>query len=122
MSDAITPALTPDEWGAALCRGDFAYFADTEDVSQHGKAALCLYGPPFGFTHEDVELLRSIARDRVLRVAMEGPQPDEQLRLLADRIAALLPPPTLPPGVQERRFLSPSEVEAKFGLDADDCE
>lgn len=68
-------------------------------VSQrHALAALCLYGQPFGFTREDLQLLREevepAACDRAVypeeheRVSKEF----AHLRNLADRIAALLPP------------------------------
>jgi hypothetical protein len=62
--------------------------------SRHRVAALALHGQPFGFTREDVEILRAIGIsqlvggrntdiNRIIRDRANG---------LADRIAALLPP------------------------------
>lgn len=58
----------------------------------HALAALALHGQPFGFTWEDVDALRRCAD------AIEGADGgyfdagSEDLRAVADRIAALLPP------------------------------
>lgn len=80
----------------------------------HALAALCLYGQPFGFTQEDVECLRCCAADQrkhmtdwlevgEVDLATTGKQrliiAESYRRIadwfdsLADRIAALLPPP-----------------------------
>jgi hypothetical protein len=99
----IPPALTEDEWkigmtdrhpeepwgDVALSGGGVAitgvpYYTPIEN--RHACAALCLYDQTFGFTHEDVKLLRLIADGR-------GVYPGINVDLLADRIAALLPPP-----------------------------
>lgn len=48
----------------------------------HALAALALYGQRFGFTHEDVRILRDLAEELVR----------DDLHDLADRIEALLPP------------------------------
>ena len=116
----VRPALTPEEWEAEkrpqYWRADRPCIrteydglrVELDDVStgepelfgsvlvpaedRHALAALALHGQPFGFTRKDVALLRSIAHNRGLGAAIGGPQPDEQLRDLAARIAALLPP------------------------------
>jgi hypothetical protein len=94
----MLPALTPEEWGAMRISPDrtsrfHAHRVDFNDgLVVNGAwidpcralAALALYGQPFGFTHEDVVLLRSSSWD-----VEEG---GEALRMLASRIKALLPP------------------------------
>lgn len=96
----IGPALTPEEWKAALYRGDYRFFAETEDVSSHGKAALCLHGQPFGFTRAMVEALRETASTaraytHYAMLTEEYDKIDKEADLAdaaADRIEALLPP------------------------------
>ena len=80
-------ALTRGEWAAALRRGDFAYFAETEDVTDHGVAALLLHDQPFGFTWADVDALR-------LAAAYDPTTGELSMALdsLAQRIEELLPP------------------------------
>ena len=96
MGEKIEPALTAEEW-ARIHAGEWheEVLADLDRHSAHARAALALHGQPFGFTREDVELLRKI-----------GPFVDRQiidrdagayewlgaLMPLADRIEALLPP------------------------------
>lgn len=59
--------------------------AEWEIDNRPALAALCLYGTPQGFTQEDVEKLRD----------MDPRHADwHYLDQLADRIAALLPPPS----------------------------
>ena len=97
MSEKIEPALTAEEWahvaplpavGVELVWPDAVGRAERV-VGAHAAAALALYGQPFGFTREDVALLRGerfggFNEDRVeLWEAMDN---------LAARIAALLPP------------------------------
>lgn len=113
VSEEITPALTPEQWKeleptvhlsgtepwGALDLGTHGFFVDEgkrlslgsspdEDTSltpenRHIIAAVCLYGERFGFTQEDVNMLRD-------------PHPDAeyfaQLARFAAKIAALLPP------------------------------
>lgn len=115
MSD-VKPALTAEEWadfesyGVELSEGSDGVLVqsvssrgrldiepaegtiatvDNEDGSRHALAALCLHGQPFGFTREDVELLRAVA-DAI----QYDPTEDRVLRSLAKRIEALLPPET----------------------------
>ena len=105
MSEPIRPALTPEEWAKIQIRRDLDYpyrisilhpFRDPRSYSldeyRHALAALCLHGQPEGFTREDVDLLREVS-------ALLAPRPHEgsflkvgPLLMLADRIAALLPP------------------------------
>jgi hypothetical protein len=99
----IKHALTAEEWEEHLAHPDMI-IQPVRDVrtysrhDQHQLAAKHLYGQPYGFTHEDVAILRGSATALVpsdlyyplaLResVAM-------YLRSLADRISALLPPET----------------------------
>lgn len=120
MSDAVTPALTPEEWKYVTLAGspdgvygvELMVFPDgsinverARDAlykgrEKHAAAALCLYRRSFGFTREDV--------DAALRGAVGvGMNHDERcistdgctcntaadrLEALAARIAALLPP------------------------------
>jgi len=56
----------------------------------HQAAALALHGQPFGFTRDDVYLLTGLAHQSyAFRIMAENAA---QLRKLAGRIAALLPP------------------------------
>lgn len=99
MSDEIKPALTASEWTQHLSGNS----GDVDDAvewasrkvaetimssgpNRHALAALCLYGQPFGFTREDIEMLRGIGRG--------GDYGDwgGLFESLTQRIAALLPP------------------------------
>ena len=117
MTDPIPPALTPEEWstkarmwpadgdegdaiplgfqiddeqgGAVVIPIDYEgcyrqAFFDGND--RHGLAALCLYGQSFGFTRADVDALLYTLDD----ASKCGT--DDELRSIAARIAALLPP------------------------------
>ena len=111
MTNEIRPALTPEEWEMFNKQGHGPHDGPLRDVElrdeviavfpqgegwygkgtdRHALAALALHGQPFGFTREDVELLREhIGRDCHAvhsQAAMH----------LADRIAALLPPEPTP--------------------------
>lgn len=94
---SIEPALRPEDWRAALHRGDFWYFAETEDVSDHSKAALYLHNQPFGFTHEDVDALADClpgdveSEDDYVERCYDPAQVDRAYAALA-KIKALLPP------------------------------
>ena len=118
----IKPALTAEEWAEIICRrGDPESYTGsgvpTIEVSaqsimgsrlpQIGRpqalAALCLHNQPFGFTREDVDLIKyacivsRIKMEKSLKLGMEN-QADADLvtirtyRSLKDRIEALLPP------------------------------
>jgi hypothetical protein len=108
MSDIpkIQPALSPEEWtaleamrngtviGIAMTgqgdeqvslqvhwAGDWEDTYDFQVWDRDALAALALHGQPFGFTREDVDLLRWVAEHT-----------DHATGRLADRIEALLPP------------------------------
>ena len=109
----IKPALTAEEWAnfKNVVRDDGAFtlvfscdpphFIDvaneTGGILQYtirvpqehlsALAALCLHGQPYGFTRGDVGRLRQVAD----AIAYD-PDEDRDLRDLADRIEALLPP------------------------------
>jgi len=86
----IQPAMTAEQWAMALaCPPGVIYGFNQRDegvMLTHRMAAMCLYGQPFGFTQEDVELLRDWRNGAI------GPGHAEWNRSLIDRIAALLPP------------------------------
>ena len=121
MSEEIKPALTAEEWRlgvksssenleaqqlrsvfitreasvsltvVAPWGGDSERITVGEDM-RHALAALALYGQPFGFTREDVEILRQMPT--YIRGLGLGGHPDGAARFiagLAARIAALLP-------------------------------
>lgn len=72
------------QWNGTADR-KWCYPSESE---RHALAALCLHEQPFGFTQQDVAMLRQEADD-------EWPASHEMhaaLTNLADRIAALLPP------------------------------
>lgn len=56
----------------------------------HGVAAVLLYRQAFGFTHDDVQLLRKLVKDLTSSDFTQARS--LKLKALADRIAALLPP------------------------------
>ena len=111
MNPPITPALTPEEWESkelawptvALSTtgdkgelsvwdgelDDDSHFVKVKDSDRHSLAALALHGQPFGFTHEDVALLREEAEGEWNGAHMEQ---GRKLLVLAARIEALLPP------------------------------
>ena len=64
---------------------------DVEPKDRHAVAAMALHGQPFGFTHEDVRLLRNSA-DNVVSDSNWHYADAEALNALADRIEKLLPP------------------------------
>jgi hypothetical protein len=106
MNEKIQPALSDEEWAEALAWPDgtgeyvvrsaerLGYHNEPEDL--HLVAALALHGQPFGFTWEDVDALRGMARayraeGGVLAIGLA-----DHLDGLADRIVALLEPRELP--------------------------
>lgn len=99
----IPPALTSEIWNDLLEHGirmtTIESAAEGMDLTRtleeperdevarrHACAALCLYDQPFGFTHEDVEVLRFCAN------ALDDDPRGPQLTALAVRISRLLPP------------------------------
>lgn len=111
----IEPALTAEEWGHPEHRvernGDWIYEPPIltcpvvgslnsgvalGDI-RHAAAALCLYGQPFGFTREDIKVIRDAARD--LTTGIEdasqvrfAERHAAELNEIADRLESLLPP------------------------------
>lgn len=97
MSDEIKPAMSAEEWQRKQSRDAWInpedgqlYVGDDEwewrpviAQDRHALAALALHGRPFGFTREDVTLLREAADVSASARALLN---------LTDRIAALLPP------------------------------
>lgn len=88
----MSAALTKEEWERHLGRVyDISGELDTQG-RPHALAALCLHGQPFGFTREDVKVLREIHR-----YVRDGIEPcdqydDSRILAIASRIEALLPP------------------------------
>ena len=99
-------ALTPDEWRRMASTDGFCEVSTTVERvtvrldgdehftlnAPHAVAALCLHGQSFGFTAFHVALLHVVAdaRDEIFG----DDERAEELRHLADKIAALLPPDT----------------------------
>lgn len=96
----VQPALTPEEWQryAPWNRPLAQHVIDIAKENPHGAAALALHGQPYGFIWDDYyELL-----DNVYEIEHDYGPPQflvperkrqvEQLRSIAARIAALLPP------------------------------
>ena len=115
MTDKIAPALTPEEWGGDLIDviggfgGHVSWGQGIVDIRstlpperfRHALAALALHGQPFGFTREDVGVLREDAAlwatradfYGLLTVAHQACMTEYRKRVsLAARIEALLPP------------------------------
>lgn len=92
-------AMTPDEWAEAYtntCHGDgdpMGCDICFGQYQRHAQAALALHQQPFGFHDDDRALLRLL----VEVLPRRGGIADEhiaRLTSLADRIEAMLPPPT----------------------------
>lgn len=104
----LKPALTREQWLAVLSDPYWYEYQGPQHggssqphiTSRHGKAATALYGQPFGFTPEDVAMLRGVAQETRFmekHVGAYSPQfvseySAEAMDSIADRIAALLPP------------------------------
>lgn len=93
-TEQIKPALSATEWASwrrGVMNSDLLEFS-AEDIGgneyrRHAVAALALYGQSYGFTQDDVQLLRGIAAGHELIMGRWPRAAD-----LADRIQALLPP------------------------------
>ena len=111
VSEKIQPALSEQEWAAALAHrygtADYAqgiteyairavqHISGDEKRRPHVVAALCLHGEPFGFTWEDVATIRANCDGFQYVARTTGANLDgevDKLLNIADRIAALLPP------------------------------
>ena len=90
----IKPALTAEEWAGFL--GDITTpvgwleggckWSRGEGDGHDGAAAMLLHDQPFGFTWDDVDMLKMSAR------TVLGAMEHKALLSIADRIEALLPP------------------------------
>ncbi|MDB4893129.1 MAG: hypothetical protein JWL61_4984 [Gemmatimonadetes bacterium] len=100
MSDTpITPALTPEEWKDAIRdRAGMAeamqraWGTDAATGDEHALAALCLIYQPFGFTQEEAEWTRSLAKQWAEYDREWGEDDVRLASSVAAKIAALLPP------------------------------
>ena len=90
----VSPAVRAEGWAAHLDSGGNFKDRQGESWTRHAHAAFTLHDQPFGFTWDDVEVLRfhaegqrddSVPIDDVLKVP-------RSLHAIADRIEALLPP------------------------------
>jgi hypothetical protein len=113
MPDDIMPALDAEEWleyGAdRTVLRDFAMgkrpwgprrrYRDEEKL--HAVAAMALYGQPFGFTQTDIQLIEDEAVNHARKGAPSDLKRASELRELAKRIAALIPPPGVQPRIPE---------------------
>lgn len=80
-----------DDYVGVYCGDERSTLLDSS--GRHALAALCLHDQPFGFTREDVELLRDTKCSDVLHLGYAyEEEPEAHLNDLADRIEALLPP------------------------------
>lgn len=87
--DPSLPEPEPAYVPAVCISGDNPTWIRAEE-DRHRVAALCLHGQPFGFTWDDVEMIRwaaDVIQDEGINL-----QRAMDLRFTADRIAALLPP------------------------------
>lgn len=69
---------------------DYYRIAAVSPEECHALAALALYGQPFGFTREDVVLVRVVAEEWSGDMSISGYT--ARLNSIAKRIEALLPP------------------------------
>ena len=89
----IKPAYDPEDWPDPVTEGLSEADAHWENahgecMDRHQAAARALLGQPFGFTWEDVDMLRNL---HAMGVKAKRPIFDK-FEGLANRIAALLPP------------------------------
>lgn len=80
-------ALTAEEWADWFADGDLTPILEQYGELSQGVAALALHRKAFGFTRDDVQLLREMALNDT-----NSAEEDARLEALADRIEALLPP------------------------------
>ena len=94
-------ALTAEEWKHALgvlsagAPPSIAAVVCIERVGiddAHSLAALCLHAQPFGFTWEDVKMLRECADNARNNTNFDGIEEADHTDAVADRISVLLPP------------------------------
>lgn len=109
LPDATAPALSVEEWiqfGAdmhvlqRLAAGGRPWGFQrrlTPQQKLHAVAAMALYEQPFGFTRDDLRLLRSDPQAHAGHGLMGESDRAYRLENLAQRIAALLPPEGVEP-------------------------
>ena len=91
----MKPALTAEQWVGVIPPDKDGIWGSGYLVveEKHHMAAVCLHEQSFGFTREDVELLRETLPADVLHLGYQyEEEPQAYLLDLADRIEALLPP------------------------------
>lgn len=87
----IKPAMSAEDWAARspIIDGEMTWVDDDGSpvvwtpAERHGLAARCMLGQPFGFTREQVQLLRD---------SVDWPDDDDPLLRLADILESYLPP------------------------------
>lgn len=91
-------ALAPSEWARQLNIGAVAWWhvlgrPEEPTIERRAVAALALYDQPFGFSRNDVTLLRYVA-DLIGAMHLDRHEEwtQQDIRDLADRIDVLLPP------------------------------
>lgn len=78
---------TKEDWA---CVFDGSWSVPLDAITRHKLAALALHQQPFGFTHEDVDLLREMALFKM--ASIEERRFGVTLESIASRIESLLPP------------------------------
>lgn len=94
MSDTTTRAITPEQEARDMLERIGVDEAQAQSFSSGDVVELAnLIAAAWRFTREDVALLRGIAQNATLGFRVgDGPQPADDVRSLADRLAALLQP------------------------------
>ncbi len=85
-------------WGVQVEYNDCGQYSDSNqrvdiprEEGMHALAAFSLHNQPFGFTREDVELIRAVAYESLIEM-LPLKSRAAVLDSLADRLSALLPP------------------------------
>jgi hypothetical protein len=105
-TERIEPALTAEEW--RLAKDDRNIVGDPSEealdlgggrfkhLDGHALAAINLYGQPFGFTHEDVDAIRTALMEQHFDLTDDQYTTDatRQFHRVLAKIEALLPPRT----------------------------
>lgn len=112
MAEEVKPALTAEEWATLRKQGRVVVGCDNVSATittaipghsplAHSIAAVALHGQPFGFTREDVAIVRECVEhlgcncgENSCHDHLDTKAADDLLRSLAARIEALLPPET----------------------------
>lgn len=94
---ALRPALTAREWKSIqrdnrsvfVCGNVDDGMAELEGEERHQVAAKCLYGQTFGFTEDDLRLIRHVPFASYKGAGRV--EEYQRLQTIGDRIAALIP-------------------------------